>query len=619
VPATDPNPRPHATSPWDYARRYRIRIAIGVSALLVTNILALTVPYLLGRTVDALRGPSPAADVRVLAIWMVVFAVGQAVVRVVSRVSIFNAARMAEHDLRSDLFAHLVRLEPAYYRTHSTGDVMSRLTNDVQTVRALWGPGILNVVNTTFVFLTAMVLMVHIDPVLTLWALLPYPAIFLLGRVFGRQIHRASREVQEQLGALSNDVQEDLSGVAIIKGYTLEESRRERFRLSSEVLLWRNMSLTKIRGLLMPLLGGLASLGTVMVIWIGGTAVVEGRIGLGQMVQFNAYLALLLWPTMALGWMISLFQRGLASWTRLQEIFAREPSVVSGDASLPKSDGPCGHLELRDLTIRLGERNVLDGVSLDIPAGTVTALVGRTGCGKSVLVDALPRLVDVPAGTVFLDGVDITTLDLAELRGAIGYAPQEAFLFSTSIARNIAFGMGPEVSYETESNDDLPLERIDLAARAAGLTRDLAALPHGLDTVVGERGITLSGGQRQRVALARALATDPRVIVLDDSLSSVDAETEAEILGRLGDVLAGRTAIIISHRVAAVQRADRIIVLDDGRVAESGTHAELLAAGGVYAELYRDQLDDQIAEVGAPLLPEPREATEAAEAAEADR
>jgi ATP-binding cassette subfamily B protein len=575
-------------SPWSYLRRYRVRIVLGCLALLVTNTLALTIPYLLGRTIDALREPDPADEVMRLALMMIGFAAAQAVVRVGSRIALFNAARMAEHDLRSDLFEHLMKLEPGYYRTHTTGDVMSRLTADVQTVRALWGPAILNVVNTTFVFGTAMVLMIGIDPVLTLWALLPYPAVMVFGRVFGRQIHRTSRRVQEQLGAVSNTVQEDLTGVAVIKSYTLEPRRQANFAGMSKQLLWRNMSLVKIRGLLMPLLGGMASLGTVMVIWVGGNAVVDGRIGLGQLVQFNAYLALLLWPTMALGWMISLFQRGLASWTRLAEIFARPPAVVGGDRPLPETGGAAGKIEIRDLTIEMDGRRILDGVDITIEPGTVAAIVGRTGSGKSVLVEALPRLIEVPPGAIFLDGVDITELRLDELRRAIGYAPQEAFLFSTTIGLNIAFGYQHSGATGAITEDQL----LD-AARAAGLARDLDALPNGLDTVVGERGITLSGGQRQRVALARALATSPRLLVLDDSLSSVDAETEAEILGHLADVLHDQTAIIISHRVAAVRRADQIIVLDGGRVAECGSHAELLAAGGVYAELYRTQLEER--------------------------
>ncbi len=584
--------RPH--SPWTYLRRYRSRVLVGVVLLLVTNVLGLTIPYLLGRTVDALQGPEPAQAVPPLALLMVGFAVAKAGVRVGSRIAIFNAARMAEHDLRSDLFAHLLALEPAYFRDHPTGDVMSRLTNDVQTVRALWGPGLLNVINTTFVFSTALVLMLLIDPELTLWAMLPYPAIVVIGRLFGRRIYRASRAVQNQLGDLSTSVQEDLTGIGVIKSYTLEERRHANFRNHSEVLLARNMSLTKVRGYMMPILGGLASLGTVAVIWIGGTAVIDGRIDLGQMVQFNAYLAMLLWPTMALGWMISLFQRGLASWSRLTELSQTQPKIASGpvrQGAAPKP-GPrrtrtkAAAIEVRDLTVEIDGRKLLDRVSLSIPAGSVTAVVGRTGAGKSTLVEALPRLIEIPRGCVFLDGKDVCEMPLDELRADVGYAPQEAFLFSTTIADNIRYGI------DEQDRADLAGPSLTRIAAAAGLEHDLAALPNGFDTVVGERGITLSGGQRQRVALARALAADPPVLILDDSLSSVDAETERRILGQLTDVIRGRTAILISHRVAAVKRADQIAVMEAGRIAETGTHDELLAAGGLYAELYQSQLAD---------------------------
>jgi len=574
-------------------------VALGVVLLLVTSVLGLTIPYLLGRTVDALQGPDPAHAVPPLALIMVGFAVVKAIVRIGSRVSIFNAARMAEHDLRSELFGHLLALEPAYFRDHPTGDVMSRLTNDVQTVRALWGPGLLNVVNTTFVFGTALILMLLIDPMLTLWAMLPYPAIIGIGQLFGRRIYRASRDVQAQLGSLSTSVQEDLTGIGVIKSYTLEEDRRENFRRQSEALLACNMSLTKIRGCLMPILGGLASLGTVAVIFVGGKAVVDGRIDLGQMVQFNAYLAMLLWPTLALGWMISLFQRGLASWTRIRELLASRPKITSPERARPAAaatpaveangEGRRRHaaaIEVRELTVEIDGRKLLDRVSLDIPAGSVTAIVGRTGSGKSTLVEALPRLIDIPRGSVFLDGVDICDVPLDELRSVIGYAPQEAFLFSTTIADNIQYALAEE------ERPDRPGALLTKSATAAGLEHDLTALPDGFDTVVGERGITLSGGQRQRVALARALAADPPVLILDDSLSSVDAETERRILGQLTDVIRGRTAILISHRVAAVMRADQIAVIDAGTIVESGTHAELLEARGLYAELYESQLAD---------------------------
>ena len=576
---------------WSYLGRYRGRLILGSAMLLVTNGLALAIPYLLGRTIDALRGPDPAGEVPALAVMMMGLAAAQAVTRIGSRVLLFNAARMAEADLRSALFAHLMRLEPAYYRKHPVGDVMSRLTSDVQTVRAMWGPGILNLVNTTMLFGAALVLMLRIDPWLTLWALLPYPLVVALGSLYGRRIYRSSRAVQEEMGSLSTALQEDLGGIAIIKTYTLEAERGKVFAGRSERLLEKNMDLTRVRGQLMPLLGGVASLGTVIVLFAGGKAVIDGRIELGQMVQMSGYLALLVWPTLALGWMISLLQRGQASWRRLTEILDRPPAIADRPGAVALEEVR-GELALRGLTVEIDGKVLVDGITLDIPAGTVTAIVGRLGSGKSLLVEAIPRLIEVPPGSVLLDGHDVCDLSLATLRGAIGYAPQEAFLFSTTIAENIAVGL--------EGRDDVVGEAavaaaVRQAAIEAGLERDLVALPDGLETVVGERGVTLSGGQRQRVALARALVSRPRVLILDDSLSSVDAETERQILEQLEAVMRGRTAILISHRVAAVRRAHQIAVLDGGVLVERGTHAELLARGGVYAELYRTQLEEELA------------------------
>ena len=580
-------------SPWSYLATYRSHLVLGSIALILTSGFALTVPYILGRIVVALQGDDPVNAVPPFAMMLIGLAVLQATSRIASRVLLFNSARMAEYDLRSELFGHLLTLDAEFYRDHPTGDVMSRVTNDVQTVRAMWGPGLLNLVNTGFLFAVALFLMIKIDWRLTCVSLLPYPSIVLLGNWFGKRIYKGSREIQQSLGALSQNIQEDLTGISVIKTYGLESHREVGFRDRSAVLLERNMVLTKIRGLLLPALVAIGSLGTVMVLYVGAKAVINGRIDLGQMVQFNAYLALLVWPTVALGWMLSLFQRGRASWQRIDELLAARPVVKDGTLTLPPSERR-GHLEIRNLTIKRSNRKILDGVSLECKPGSITALVGRVASGKSTLVESIPRLIDVPEQSLFIDGVDITKLKLSSLRQTIGYAPQEAFLFSTTIAKNIAFGC--ERAGDTTASEQETNEAVMAAARTAGLTKDLDALPDGLDTVVGERGITLSGGQRQRVALARAIATDPAVLILDDSLSSVDAETEREILGRLDTVMKGRTTLLVSHRVGVLRRADQIAVLDEGKLVEKGTHADLLAQGGVYAELYRTQLIDDLAD-----------------------
>lgn len=583
---------------WAYLIPYRGKIALGVTMLLATNAAFIGIPVLLGKITDALGEPNPAQTVPPLAAAMVGFALLTAVTRIGSRTLIFNAARAAEFDLRSKLFRHLLSFEPRFYQDNPTGDVMSRVTNDVQTVRAMWGVGILNVVNTAFAFATVLFMMLRVDPVLTLWAIVPYPILVVLGRTFGRHIFRASRAVQEHLGKLSSSIQQDLTGIAVIKTYTLETTRYEAFRRASEDLLIRNMTLTHLRGLMLPALTALASLSTVAVLWFGGKQVIEGNLSVGSMIEFFSYLARLVWPTMALGWMLSLMQRGIASWTRVDEFLSTEARIVDGPAAPLDIAQIQGLIEVRHLTVQLGDRKVLDDVSVRIEPGEAVALVGRTGSGKSMLVNALARLIEVPASTVFIDGHDITTLPLVNLRHMISYAPQESFLFSASIRANIAYGLGAPgaVADDSEARDRAILR----AAHDAGLRRDLDVFPGGLETIVGERGLTLSGGQRQRVALARALAANAPVLLLDDSLSSVDAETEAEILAGLTSHLAGRTSILISHRVAALRRANRIIVLDQGRVVETGSHETLIAQSGLYAEIYQSQLDSAVAE-GASL------------------
>jgi ATP-binding cassette subfamily B multidrug efflux pump len=623
-------------TPWSYLRRYRGKVTLGIVMLVATNVLFLGEPILIGKIVDILAQGTELGRIPLLALMLIGFAAATSFTRILSRVYLFNTAREAEYDLRGDLFGHVLRMEPAFYRKYPTGDVMSRLTNDVQTVRGLWGPGLLNIVNTAVAFVTVLVMMVRIDPMLTLLALLPYPSMFVLGKLFGRRLYRFSSEVQAQLGKLSSSIQEDLTGIGVIKSYVLENPRLEHFKRMSERLLESNMGLTRVRSQLVPALMAVSSLGTVIVIWMGA----RGEITPGELAEFLTYLGRLVWPTLALGWMLSMIQRGLASWRRLHDVMLIEPAIKDGagpDLDLAEIRGD---VELRGLTIEIEGQKLLDDVHLKMPVGTVTAIVGRTGAGKSTLVEALPRLIDVPRGTVFLDGRDVTELTLGTLRRAIGYAPQEAFLFSTTIARNIAFGyerygnakatdagnaaratvadtprarreaalQSSETAHATDATDTGAPGNADgerdprmvRAAAGAGLTYDLEALPAGLDTVVGERGITLSGGQRQRVALARALAASPRVLILDDSLSSVDAETEREILGHLTELMANRTAILISHRVAAVKRAHQIVVLDQGKVVEVGTHDELLARGGLYAEVYRSQLEAHDDDVVAP-------------------
>ena len=589
-----------------YLRPYRAPLAWGVVMLALTNAFYLGVPEMMGRAVDAL-GVRDQAYIFQLVGMMAVFAALTAVTRILSRVWIFNAARAAEYDLRSDLFGHLMTLSPAYYRDHPTGDVMSRLTNDVQTVRAMWGFGVVSLGNAILAFVSVLGVMMVTDPVVTLWAILPFPLIYIVGQAMSRRMFKSQRAVQEKLGALSSRLQEDLGAIQVIKTYGLEEVRRTGFVAGSETLLKENMEAAKVRIQLGPILNTLAALGMATLILFGGRAYIQGDMTKGEIVAFSGYLARLVWPTLTLGFMLALVQRGRVSWQRLSQLSETRPDIPDGAGPpLPASELPA-HVEIKGLSIRIGDRTLLDTIDVELRPGTITAIVGRTGAGKSTLVDAMCRLIDIPAGTVFVDGVDVTTLPLASLRAQIGYAPQEAFLFSTTIADNIAMGYGGGTAIpaararELErvvgmaASADLRDEpKVTAAATAAGLMRDLAVMPEGLATIVGERGITLSGGQRQRVALARALASAPRLLVLDDSLSSVDAETERVILKNLRAVMSGRTAVLISHRVAAIKDADQIIVLDEGKVVARGTHDQLLAQGGTYSELYRTQLDTDI-------------------------
>jgi ATP-binding cassette subfamily B protein len=598
-----------ARSSLAYLKPYRRAVFDGIAMVLITNLCFLGVPYFQRNAVQALSDGTPAEIPRDVVL-LIAFALATAITRIWSRVWIFNAARSAEYDLRSDLFGHTMTLSPGYYRDHSTGDVMSRLTNDVQTVRAMWGAGAVHLANAVTSFATVLTMMLWIDWRVALLSIVPYPLIFLVGQALSKRVYRTMREVQAELGALSGRIQEDLGAIQVIKTYGLEDVRRTGFLAGSKRLLDKNMAAAKVRIQLGPMLNTLAPLGVAILIVAGGRAVIDRDIGVGYYTAFGTLLARLVWPTLTLGFMLALVQRGRASWSRLVQLQDTKPDITDGNgpALEPRSDP--ARVDVEHLTIKIGDRALLDDISFVLAPGTVTAIVGRTGSGKSTLVEALCRLIDVPAGTVFVDKRDVTTLPLASLRAQLGYAPQEAFLFSTTIADNIAMGYGAGTAIPAARARELERvgalaaavdlsnePKVTAAAKAAGLDRDVAAMPEGLSTIVGERGITLSGGQRQRVALARALAAAPRLLVLDDSLSSVDAETERVILAHLRDVMHGRTAVLISHRVAAIKDADQILVLDQGRIVERGTHDELIAAGGLYGELYHTQLDSDLTAV----------------------
>jgi ATP-binding cassette subfamily B multidrug efflux pump len=569
----------------------------GAFLLLGTNGLGMTIPWLLKVAIDSLRslqshGAGTTAsggtvNISHVAALIAGAAIAQAIARTFSRIVIFNAGRNVEYRLRQDLFWHLCRMDPGFFRRNATGDIMSRMTNDLSAVRMLFGPGILNLVNTAIVYVTGVWLLVRLSPRLTLVALIPYPILIVTARLWSRVIYGASRAMQDQLGTLSTALQEDLAGIAVIKSYALEDRRHETFTRQSHAYLDRALALARARGGLTPLFALIGALGTLIVLWVGGREVIAGRMTLGSLVAFNAYLVYLSVPTIALGWILAVWQRGLAAWVRVRELISTVPAILDELETVEGATtaaAPQPSVSIRHLAVVRDGRTILDGVSLEIPAGGTLAVVGPTGAGKTTLIDAVPRFLEVGRGVVFIGGRDVHDLPIATLRGLIGYAPQEAFLFSATVAENVAFGLPVGLAPEERAS------RIARAVEAAGLTADLAALPDGIETLVGERGITLSGGQRQRVALARAIAAEPAILILDDSLSSVDAQTERDILTRLGPILRGRTSILVSHRVAAVRKADLIVVMDAGRVTERGTHEQLLGAGGLYASLYREQL-----------------------------
>lgn len=553
---------------------------LGALWLAGTNAFALAIPWLLKLAIEGLQRPATAPHAPpYYALLIITAALLQGIIRIFSRTTLLHAGRRIEFALREELYARLVTLDLPWFQRERTGDILSRFSNDLTNIRMLMGFGVLNVFNTLILYTAAIVLMLRISPILTLCALLPFPVTILAVKRLSAAMYRRSIRAQEELARLTSRAEENVSAAVVIRAYCREEGELESFRRVSSDYLESNMQMARLRGVMIPIMAATGALGTLIILFVGGNRVISGELTLGDFVAFNGYLAMLVWPTLMLGWILNLLQRGAASMARLNGVLDARP-VVTETAEPEEIRDVRGEIEFRNLSFSYAADSgiILKNISLHIGKGTKIGIVGAIGSGKSTLAKLIPRLYPVPDGTVFIDGVDINRLPLAKLRDAIGFVPQESFLFSRTVGENIAFGW-----------EGANREKIEEASNIANLIHDVERFPEGFDTLVGERGVTLSGGQRHRTAIARALLKDPRILILDDPLSAVDARTEEAILQGLESYYGSRTVIIVSHRLSAVRGCDNIIVLDRGHIVEQGSHTELMALAGRYASMWREQ------------------------------
>jgi ATP-binding cassette subfamily B protein len=576
-----------------YVKRYRWGYAAGTVCVFITNGIWILFPLVLGKAADDLHAGVTRHKLLVYAGLLLAIAILKGIFQFLTRWIVIGVSRDIEFDLRNDLFARLESLSYSYYQRNRTGDIMARATNDLSAVRNLLGPAIMYTANTIVLMAGALGFMVSISPRLTLYTFLPLPAASILIQYFGRRIHERFERIQAMFSDISARAQENFSGARLIRAYVQEEAEIRAFEKENQEYIRRSLKLVRLMGMLWPTLELMMGCAVVLVLWLGGREVLSGRISVGQFVSFSTYMMQLTWPIIALGYVINLFQRGTASLVRLNEIMQEQPEIKDSPGVQDfENDNDnarqiAGEIEFRGLNFSYEGKPVLHDLNLRIPAGSSLAIVGPTGSGKTTLVSLIPRIYDADPGTVLIDGRPIREYSLASLRRNIGFVPQETFLFSDRIRENIALGVNTATDAEIHN-----------AAEAANIATDIESFPEGYDTMVGERGITLSGGQKQRTAIARALIRNPKILILDDALSSVDTHTEDKILNHLRDVMRGRTTIFISHRVSTVRNADRIAVLHGGRIVELGTHDELLALNGYYSDLYNKQLlEEELAEV----------------------